>query len=161
MFDFINQRLINQQLNTNILFKIKYLKIFTLRVKSLIPKRQGMAHILIVDDSPTEASFIKKILEGQGYKTSKAENGEEGIQKAKEIRPDLVIMDVVMPGLNGFQATRKITKNPETSSIPVIIVSSKNLESDRAWGLKQGAKEFLVKPVSKEKLLEAVKKQLG
>ncbi len=120
-----------------------------------------MAHILIVDDSPTEASFIKKILEGQGYKTSKAENGEQGIQKAKEIRPNLVIMDVVMPGLNGFQATRKITKNPETSSIPVIIVSSKNLESDRAWGLKQGAKEFLVKPVSKEKLLEAVKKQLG
>ncbi|HEC85312.1 MAG: response regulator [Candidatus Parabeggiatoa sp. nov. 2] len=120
-----------------------------------------MAHILIVDDSPTDASFAKKILEKQGYKTSQAKNGEEGIQKAKEILPNLIIMDVVMPGLNGFQATRQITKNPKTSDIPVIIISSKNMESDRAWGLKQGAKEFLVKPITKEKLLEAVKKQLS
>jgi twitching motility two-component system response regulator PilH len=120
-----------------------------------------MAHILIVDDSPTDAYLVKNILESQGYQTSEATSGEEGIQKAKEIRPNLIIMDVVMPGLNGFQATRKITKAPETSSIPVVIVSSKNMESDRAWGLMQGAKEFLVKPVKQDELLTTIKKLLG
>jgi len=120
-----------------------------------------MAHILIVDDSPTDAYIVKNILEKKGYQTSEASNGEDGIQKAKEIKPNLIIMDVVMPGLNGFQATRKITKNPETSSIPVIIVSSKNMESDRAWGLMQGAKEFLVKPVKEAELLAIIKKLIG
>lgn len=120
-----------------------------------------MAHILIVDDSPTDAYLVKNILEKHGYQTSSAENGEEGIQKAKEIKPNLIIMDVVMPGLNGFQATRKITKGAETKTIPVVIVSSKNMESDRAWGLMQGAKDFLVKPVKQEELLAAVKKLIG
>lgn len=120
-----------------------------------------MAHILIVDDSPTDAYLVKNILEGQGYQTSEATNGEEGIQKAKEIKPNLIIMDVVMPGLNGFQATRKITKGEDTKNIPVVIVSSKNMESDRAWGLMQGAKEFLVKPVKQDELLAAVKKLIG
>jgi twitching motility two-component system response regulator PilH len=120
-----------------------------------------MVHILIIDDSPTDAYLVKNILEEQGYQTSEASNGEEGIQKAKEIKPNLIIMDVVMPGLNGFQATRKITKNPETSAIPVVIMSSKNMESDRAWGLMQGAKDFLVKPVKQKELLEVVKKLVG
>jgi twitching motility two-component system response regulator PilH len=120
-----------------------------------------MAHILIVDDSPTDAYLVKNMLESQGYQTSEASNGEEGIQKAKEIKPSLIIMDVVMPGLNGFQATRKITKGEETKSIPVVIVSSKNMESDRAWGLMQGAKDFLVKPVKEDELLAAVKKLIG
>lgn len=120
-----------------------------------------MAHILIVDDSPTDAYLVKNILEGEGYQTTEASNGEEGIQKAKEIKPNLIIMDVVMPGLNGFQATRKITKEPDTSAIPVVIVSSKNMESDRAWGLMQGAKEFLVKPVKQDELLSTVKKLIG
>ncbi|OUD14549.1 response regulator [Thioflexithrix psekupsensis] len=120
-----------------------------------------MAHILIVDDSPTDAYLVKNILESQGYQTSEATNGEEGIQKAKEIKPNLIIMDVVMPGLNGFQATRKITKGEDTKNIPVVIVSSKNMESDRAWGLMQGAKEFLVKPVKQDELLAAVKKLIG
>ena len=119
-----------------------------------------MAHILIVDDSPTDAYLVKNILEGKGHKTSEAKSGEEGILKAKELLPDLIIMDVVMRGLNGFQATRKITKAPETSSIPVVITSSKNMESDRAWGLMQGAKEFLVKPVKQKELLETIKKLL-
>lgn len=117
-----------------------------------------MAHILIVDDSPTDAHLVKNILESKGYQTSEARSGEQGIEKAKEIQPHLIIMDVVMPGLNGFQATRKITKSPETSSIPVIIVSSKNMESDKAWGLMQGAKDFLVKPVTQKALLEAIQK---
>lgn len=120
-----------------------------------------MAHILIVDDSPTDAYLVKNILEGQGYQTTEAGNGEEGIQKAKELKPNLIIMDVVMPGLNGFQATRKITKSPETASIPVVIVSSKNMESDRAWGIMQGAKEFLVKPVKQDELLKTIKKLIG
>jgi twitching motility two-component system response regulator PilH len=120
-----------------------------------------MAHILIVDDSPTDAYLVKNMLESQGYQTTEASNGEEGIQKAKEIQPNLIIMDVVMPGLNGFQATRKITKSPDTSAIPVVIVSSKDMESDRAWGLMQGAKEFLVKPVKQHELLETVKKWIG
>ena len=120
-----------------------------------------MAQILIVDDSPTDAYLVKNMLEGQGYQTSEASNGEEGVQKALETKPNLIIMDVVMPGLNGFQATRKITKAPETSMIPVVIVSSKNMESDRAWGLMQGAKEFLVKPVKQDELLATIKKLLG
>lgn len=119
-----------------------------------------MTHILIVDDSPTDAHLVKNILESKGYQISEARNAEQGIQKAKEIQPHLIIMDVVMPGLNGFQATRKITKNPETSSIPVIIVSSKNMDSDKAWGLMQGAKDFLVKPVNQQDLLNAIQKLL-
>jgi len=120
-----------------------------------------MAHILIVDDSPTEIGVLKKILVSQGHQTSTASNGEQGIQKTKELRPDLVIMDIVMPGLDGFQATRKITKNPETKSIPIILLTSKDMKSDRAWGLMTGAKEYLVKPVKTDQLLEAIKKVLG
>ena len=120
-----------------------------------------MAHILIVDDSPTDAYLVKNILESHGHTTSEASSGAEGVEKAKELIPNLVVMDVVMPGLNGFQATRKITKNPSTSSVPVIILSSKNMDSDRAWGMMQGAKEFLVKPVQEEELLAALKRLLG
>ena len=119
-----------------------------------------MANILIVDDSSTDADEVKKILEKEGYQTSTANSGEEGIQKAQEIKPDIVLMDVVMPGLNGFQATRKIAKNPATKSIPIIIVSSKNMESDKAWAKMQGATDFLVKPVSADDLLSAIKKVL-
>lgn len=120
-----------------------------------------MAQILIVDDSPTDAYLVKNILESNGYQTAEASSGDEGVAKAQELKPNLILMDVVMPGLNGFQATRKITKNPETSSIPVVIVSSKNMDSDRAWGLMQGAKEFLVKPVKQDELLETIKKLIG
>lgn len=117
-----------------------------------------MAHILIVDDSPTDAYLVKNMLEENGYQTSQAKDGEEAIQKVNETRPNLVLMDVVMPGLNGFQATRKITKNPKTSSIPVVMISSKNMESDKAWAKMQGAKDFLVKPIKEDILLTTVKK---
>jgi twitching motility two-component system response regulator PilH len=120
-----------------------------------------MAHILIVDDSPTDAYLVKNMLENHGYKTFEASSGEEAVEKSVALKPNLIVMDVVMPGLNGFQATRKITKAPETSSIPVIIVSSKNMESDRAWGLMQGAKEFIVKPVKEAELLAAIKRLIG
>lgn len=120
-----------------------------------------MAHILIVDDSPTDAYLVKNILESNGYQTSEASNGEEGVEKATQLKPNLILMDVVMPGLNGFKATREITKKPETKHIPVVIVSSKNMDSDKAWAKMQGAKDFLVKPVKQDELLEAVKKLIG
>ncbi|MBD3670285.1 MAG: response regulator [Gammaproteobacteria bacterium] len=120
-----------------------------------------MAHILIVDDSPTEIHVIKTMLEKNGYETSFASNGEEGIEKTKEIKPDLVLMDVVMPGLNGFQATRELSKNPDTATIPIIIVTTKDQESDRVWGLRQGAKEYVTKPVDESELMQKVKSLLG
>ncbi len=119
-----------------------------------------MAHILIVDDSPTEVMFTKKILERQGHRISDAGNGEEGIQKAQKLQPDLIIMDVVMPGLDGFQATRKISKNPDTQSIPIIVVSSKAMAIDREWGLKMGAAEYITKPFKANDLIETVNKLL-
>ncbi|MDM8559904.1 response regulator [Candidatus Parabeggiatoa sp. HSG14] len=120
-----------------------------------------MAHILIVDDSPQDVETIKTILEGQGHKISVAQDGESGIQRAQELHPDAVVMDIVMPGTDGFKATRKITKGADTKGIPVILLSSKNLESDRAWGLMSGGTEYLVKPVKPDELLDTVSKVLG
>ncbi len=115
-----------------------------------------MAQILIVDDSPTEAHILKGILEKNGFEIETAENGTEGIERAKELKPDLILMDVVMPGLNGFQATRQLTKNAETADIPVIIVTTKDQETDRVWGMRQGAKDFLTKPVAEKTLMEKI-----
>ena len=115
-----------------------------------------MAQILIVDDSPTEAHILKGMLEKNGFEIETAENGTEGIERAKELKPDLILMDVVMPGLNGFQATRQLSKNPETADIPVIIVTTKDQETDRVWGLRQGAKDFLTKPVAEKPLMEKI-----
>jgi twitching motility two-component system response regulator PilH len=115
-----------------------------------------MAQVLIVDDSPTEAHVLKGMLEKNGFEVETAENGTEGIERAKALKPDLVLMDVVMPGLNGFQATRQLTKDPETSDIPVIIVTTKDQETDRVWGLRQGAKDFLTKPISEKTLMEKI-----
>ena len=115
-----------------------------------------MAQILIVDDSPTEAHILKSMLEKNGFEIETAENGTEGIERAKELKPDLILMDVVMPGLNGFQATRQLTKNSETADIPVIIVTTKDQETDRVWGLRQGAKDFLTKPVAEKTLMDKI-----
>ncbi|MCG6864265.1 MAG: twitching motility response regulator PilH [Thiogranum sp.] len=115
-----------------------------------------MAQILIVDDSPTEAHVLKGMLEKNGFEVETAENGTEGIERAREIKPDLILMDVVMPGLNGFQATRQLTKDPETKDIPVIIVTTKDQETDRVWGIRQGARDFLTKPVSEKTLMEKI-----
>jgi len=115
-----------------------------------------MAQVLIVDDSPTEAHVLKGMLEKNGFEVETAENGTVGIERAKAMQPDLILMDVVMPGLNGFQATRQLTKDPETSEIPVIIVTTKDQETDRVWGLRQGAKDFLSKPISEKTLMEKI-----
>ncbi|MCX7193210.1 MAG: response regulator [Proteobacteria bacterium] len=109
--------------------------------------------ILVVDDSATERHIVGEILTRQGYEVSFAESGEMGVSKARQDMPDLVIMDVVMPGLNGFQATRAITKDPETAKIPVILCTTKDQETDKIWGMRQGAKDYLVKPINAAELL--------
>ncbi|MGD8589154.1 MAG: response regulator [Chromatiales bacterium] len=113
--------------------------------------------ILIVDDSPTEVHVFKKLLEKQGYKTITAADGQAGLDTAKRFHPDLIIMDVVMPVLNGFQATRKLRKDKETADIPVIMVTTKGQETDIDWGKRQGANEYLIKPVMPGELLSKIK----
>jgi twitching motility two-component system response regulator PilH len=96
------------------------------------------------------------MLEKHGFEVETAQNGTEGIERAKMLKPDLILMDVVMPGLNGFQATRQLTRDPETSDIPIIIVTTKDQETDRVWGLRQGARDFLTKPVAETNLMEKI-----
>lgn len=120
-----------------------------------------MALILIADDSPTEVFVLKKILEKHNHQVITAEDGEQAMELAQSKHPSLILMDVVMPKLNGFQATRRLTKDEATSDIPIIIVSSKNQETDRLWGLRQGAKGYLSKPVDENELIQEVNKLLG
>lgn len=112
--------------------------------------------ILVVDDSPTERHVMKALLNSHGYEVITAESGEEGIAKAKSELPDLVLMDVVMPGLNGYQATRTLTRDQVTRNIPVIVCTTKGQETDKIWGLRQGAHDYLVKPVNGEELLAKI-----
>ncbi len=112
--------------------------------------------ILVVDDSATERHILGEILTKQGFEVSFAESGEIGVAKAKQDKPDLVLMDVVMPGLNGFQATRAITKDPETAHIPILICTTKDQDTDKIWGMRQGAKDYIVKPVNVAELLSKI-----
>ncbi|OQA32285.1 MAG: Phosphate regulon transcriptional regulatory protein PhoB [Betaproteobacteria bacterium ADurb.Bin341] len=112
--------------------------------------------ILVIDDSPTERFFLVDILNKKGYLVAVAESGEEGIAKAKADKPDLILMDVVMPGLNGYQATRSLTRDEETKNIPVIICTTKGQETDKIWGLRQGALEYMVKPIDAKELLQKI-----
>jgi twitching motility two-component system response regulator PilH len=112
--------------------------------------------VLVVDDSPTERFYLVDILRKNGFQTETAESGEEGVAKVKTLHPDLVLMDVVMPGLNGFQATRMLSKDEATKDIPVIICTSKGQETDRVWGMKQGAIAYLVKPIDPSDLLNKI-----
>ena len=112
--------------------------------------------ILVVDDSPTERHVLVDLLTRNGYQVLTAESGEEGIDKAKAELPDLVLMDVVMPGLNGYQATRTLTRDDVTKHIPVIVCTSKSQETDKIWGLRQGAHDYMVKPINGEELLAKI-----
>jgi twitching motility two-component system response regulator PilH len=112
--------------------------------------------ILVVDDSPTDRQYMIETLKGKGFQIVTAENGEDAIAKAKSELPDLILMDVVMPGLNGYQATRQITRDDATKHIPVIICTSKGADTDRIWGLRQGANDYLVKPVDSQALLAKI-----
>ncbi len=120
-----------------------------------------MTHILIIDDSPTEIHVFKKMLLNNDIEVSVARNGEEGIAKAIEVKPDCILMDVVMPGKNGFQATRDLSRNPATSTIPVIIITTKDQETDKIWGMRQGAKDYIVKPADEQDLIDRINKVLG
>ena len=115
-----------------------------------------MAKILIVDDSPSQLYSLQKIVEKLGHETITAEDGEEGVQTAREQMPDLVLMDVVMPNLNGFQATRQITQNADTSHIPVIMLTSKDQETDKVWAERQGAKDYITKPPREDELMSKI-----
>ena len=115
-----------------------------------------MAVILIIDDSSTELHLFQSMLEKSGFDTLVADSGEEGLRQAKLSRPDCILMDVVMPGMNGFQATRKLTQDPRTSDIPVIMISTKDQETDKIWGMRQGAVEYLVKPIDAKQLVAKI-----
>jgi twitching motility two-component system response regulator PilH len=117
--------------------------------------------ILIVDDSPTEVHVMKMALERHGFRTVVAGDGAEGVRLARQMHPDLIFMDVVMPGINGFQATRTLAGDPETRSIPIVMVTSKNQQTDRIWGLRQGAVDYMVKPVSSAELVEKAQAALA
>ncbi|MGB5347816.1 MAG: response regulator [Woeseia sp.] len=115
-----------------------------------------MATVLIVDDSPTELHLFQKMLDKNGFVTLVADSGEDGLKQAQSARPDCILMDVVMPGMNGFQATRKLTQDPATAGIPVIMVTTKDQETDKIWGMRQGAVEYLVKPVKEAELVAKI-----
>ncbi|OOC09216.1 MULTISPECIES: response regulator [Thioalkalivibrio] len=120
-----------------------------------------MARILIIDDSPTEIHVLRTMLEKNGYSVSTAASGEEGVETARAQVPDLVLMDVVMPGLNGFQATRELSKQEETANVPVVVVSTKDQATDRVWAMRQGARDYITKPVTEDTLLQTIEKYLS
>ncbi|MDR2926094.1 MAG: response regulator [Azoarcus sp.] len=113
--------------------------------------------ILIVDDSPTERQALSEALTRNGYEVVTAENGEDAISKSSRELPDLILMDVVMPGMNGYQATRTISRGETTRGIPIIMCTSKSLETDKIWGMRQGAYDYMVKPLNHAALLERIK----
>jgi twitching motility two-component system response regulator PilH len=120
-----------------------------------------MARILIVDDSPSQLMGIRRIVEKLGHEAVTAEDGAQGVEVAKRELPDLILMDVVMPNLNGFQATRAITRESTTKHIPVILVTTKDQDTDRVWGMRQGAKAYLTKPFSEAELAEVITGYIG
>ncbi len=117
-----------------------------------------MARILIVDDSPSQLLGIQRIIEKLGHESLTAEDGASGVEVAKRELPDMVLMDVVMPNLNGFQATRQLSRDANTRHIPVILVTTKDQDTDRMWGLRQGAKAYLTKPFSEDELAELIER---
>ncbi|MCD9006702.1 response regulator [Luteimonas sp. XNQY3] len=115
-----------------------------------------MARILLIEDSPTDTAVLTQWLERHGHQVTASGNAEDGIVACKRERPDLVLMDVVLPGMSGFQATRALARDAETSGIPIVIISTKGMETDRMWGLRQGAKGYIVKPPTEDALISQV-----
>jgi twitching motility two-component system response regulator PilH len=130
-------------------------------VTTSTPEGKGMARILLIEDSPTDTAVLTQWLERHGYEVLAAANAEDGIALCRSERPDLVLMDVVLPGMSGFQATRALVRDPQTAAIPVVIVSTKGMETDRMWGLRQGAKGYLVKPPTEVALIAQIRQVLG
>ena len=120
-----------------------------------------MARILIVDESPTQLIGIQRIVEKLGHQTLTAEDGAAGVALAKAELPDLILMDVVMPNLNGFQATRQLSREGSTRDIPVVLVTTKDQDTDRMWGMRQGARAYLTKPFAEADLTDVIGRLLG
>lgn len=120
-----------------------------------------MARVLIVEHSPSEMQKLSRLLEKGGHQVLMAENGADGVVMAREEQPDVVLMDIVLPGLNGFQATRQLAKDAETRHIPVVIISTRDQETDKAWGQRQGACEYLTKPLDEQKLFDTLQQVLS
>jgi len=120
-----------------------------------------MLHVLVVDDSHTVQKGVSSLLRRCGFRTTSADSAEEGLAMVRRDRPDLVLMDVVFPGMSGFHATRRLVRDPATSAIPVVLMSVRSGEADRAWGLRQGAKDYLVKPFQAGDLLSMVRRTLS
>jgi twitching motility two-component system response regulator PilH len=114
--------------------------------------------ILVVEPSPIERAQLSSVLTAAGYKITVAADGEEGVEIARREHPDLILMEVVMPGLNGYQATRALTRSDDESlaRIPIILISTKGQDTDKVWGLRQGAIDYLVKPVTEDQLLTRI-----
>ncbi len=119
-----------------------------------------MAVVLIIDDSPTELHIMRAALQRHGFDTLEAGDGSKGIELAREHHPDLILMDVVMPGVNGFQATRKLARDPVTADIPVVMITTKGEATDRIWGMRQGAVDYLVKPIGEDDLIAKAREWL-
>jgi twitching motility two-component system response regulator PilH len=113
--------------------------------------------ILLVDDSKTELYHLSDVLGKRGYQVRTAENADDAMRRLAEDKPDLILMDVVMPGQNGFQLTRTITRDPRWAEVPVIMCTSKNQETDKVWGMRQGARDYIVKPVNTDELVTKIK----
>lgn len=120
-----------------------------------------MPRVLLVDDSPTDIANLRKMLEKNGFEVLEALTGEAAIETASAAKPDVIVMDVVMPGMNGFQATRTLSRGADTSAIPIVVISSKSQETDKLWAMRQGAKEYIVKPVKEADLVSKVKGVIG
>ncbi len=121
----------------------------------------SVTEILLIEDSPTDTHAYSAVLRDNGYAVQTAATGEEGIELAAKLKPDLILMDIVMPGVNGFQATRELRKNVDTASIPVIMLSTKDQDTDRIWGMRQGAADYLIKPVASDALVESINRALS
>jgi twitching motility two-component system response regulator PilH len=121
-----------------------------------------VADILIIDDSPTDVRVLTALLERAGHQVASVGNAEEGIERVRSTPPPaLVIMDVIMPGMNGFQATRTLTRDPATAEVPIVMITTKAMETDRVWGLRQGARAFITKPVNEGELLACINQLLS
>ena len=113
--------------------------------------------VLVVDDSKTELMFMTDLLQKNGFSVRTAENADDAFRRLGEDKPDLILMDVVMPGQNGFQLTRAITRDPQYADVPIIMCTSKNQETDRVWGMRQGARDYITKPVDSDELMAKIK----
>lgn len=120
-----------------------------------------MARILLIEDSPTETAVMVQLLQRNGHDVTTSGSAEDGIETCRRVKPDVVLMDVILPGMNGFQATRLLSRDAETKHIPVLIVSTKGLDTDRVWGLRQGAKDYIVKPPREQDLVARINALVG